>query len=396
MALSMYFYYLGNQYPNEAWSNVNMLKLLVTILLFLCALLTILPAPAYYFWLLAILVSEFCWAFILLALIWLIVLFISSSAYPIATNSLALIALILFCSPLIRAYRISLALPDELGVAFGSSRSIPARRIGQPFAVGQLFSGIKPVPFQSAVYKKPGLSLDFYAAKTSTKQPCVIVIHGGSWKSGDSQQLPELNSYLAEQGYHVAAINYRLAPTFQSPAPVEDVRGAIAFLKQKSEEWAIDTTRFVLVGRSAGGQIALLAAYTLNEPGIKGVVDFYGPADMVWGYSRPANPLVFDSQKVMEDYLGGTYQSHPQAYANSSPIQFVSVQSPPTLLIHGPNDVLVFYEHSQRLAAKLREKHVKHYLLTLPWATHGFDYNLNGPGGQLSTYAITHFLGRVL
>ena len=110
----------------------------------------------------------------------------------------------------------------------------------------------------------------------------------------------------------------------------------------------------------------------------------------------PANPLVFDSQKVMEDYLGGTYQSHPQAYINSSPIQFVRAQSPPTLLIHGPNDVLVFYEHSQRLATKLREKKVKHYLLTLPWATHGFDYNLNGPGGQLSTYAITCFLERVL
>lgn len=158
----------------------------------------------------------------------------------------------------------------------------------------------------------------------------------------------------------------------------------------------IDTTKFVLLGRSAGAQIALLAAYTLTHTGIKAVVDFYGPADMVWGYSVPANPLVMNSRLVMERYLGGSYHAVSQKYAASSPIQFVNRQTVPTLIIHGGNDVLVAYEHSTRLNAKLQQNGIKHYWLKLPWATHGFDYNLNGPGGQLSTYAVQTFLANVL
>ena len=97
----------------------------------------------------------------------------------------------------------------------------------------------------------------------------------------------------------------------------------------------------------------------------------------------------------MEDYLGGTYSQVPENYRQSSPIEFASVSSPPTLLLHGGNDVLVAFEHSRRLNNKLHQLGVRHYLLALPWATHGFDYNLNGPGGQLSTNLVERFLASV-
>jgi acetyl esterase/lipase len=218
------------------------------------------------------------------------------------------------------------------------------------------------------------------------------VVHGGSWSSGDSRQLPELNSYLATKGYNVASINYRMAPKWQTPAPVEDVSNAIKYLTAHAEELHIDTDNFVLLGRSAGGQIALLAAYTLHNKNIKAVIDFYGPADMVWGYSIPSNPLIMDSRKVMGDYVGGSYAQVPKKYFDSSPVEFVDKQSPPTLIIHGDNDVLVSPEHSRRLNLKLQQNGIKHFWLKLPWATHGFDANLNGPGGQLSTYTVLQFL----
>jgi len=139
----------------------------------------------------------------------------------------------------------------------------------------------------------------------------------------------------------------------------------------------------------------LLAAYTMHEPALKGVIDFYGPTDMVWGYSIPSNPWIMDSRKVMEDYVGGTYKEVPQKYFNSSPVEFVSRQSVPTLIIHGDNDVLVSPEHSRRLTVKLQHNGIKYYYLKLPWATHGFNYNLNGPGGQLSTFAVETFLNTV-
>lgn len=225
--------------------------------------------------------------------------------------------------------------------------------------------------------------------------PCVIVIHGGSWSSGDSKQLPELNSYLAAKGYNVAAINYRMAPKYQTPAPVEDVKQALDYLTKHSEELHIDTNNIVLLGRSAGAQIALLAAYRLHDKRVKGVIDFYGPADMVWGYSIPSNPLIMDSRKVMENYIGGSYKQVPDKYVACSPIEFADDKAIPTLIIHGDNDVLVSPEHSRRLNLKLQQHNIRHYWLKLPWATHGFDYNLNGPGGQLSTFAVETFLNTI-
>jgi acetyl esterase/lipase len=239
------------------------------------------------------------------------------------------------------------------------------------------------------------LTLDFYGSLVSGKRPCLIVIHGGSWNRGNSKQLPELNSYLVQAGYHCAAINYRLAPRWKCPAPIEDTGAALTYLRQHADELNIDKDNFVLLGRSAGGQIALLAAYTLKQSCIKGVIDFYGPADMIWGYMTPTNPLVMNSRDVLSKYVGGDYPQIPEKYLASSPIEFVNQQSVPTLIFHGLTDPLVFDEHSRRLASKLSQHDVPHYYLELPWATHGFDYNLNGPGGQLSTYAIHYFLNVV-
>ncbi|MDQ5980904.1 MAG: hypothetical protein QG602_3882, partial [Verrucomicrobiota bacterium] len=69
--------------------------------------------------------------------------------------------------------------------------------------------------------------------------------------------------------------------------------------------------------------------------------------------------------------------------------------SPPTLLVHGYPDRLVWYRHSRRLAARLTELGVPGTHVELPWATHAFDYNPDGPGGQVADAAITEFLGRL-
>jgi acetyl esterase/lipase len=237
------------------------------------------------------------------------------------------------------------------------------------------------------------LTLDYYGSKIVGNRPSIIVVHGGSWSGGDSKQLPELNTHLSERGYNVCSINYRLAPQFQSPAPEEDIHQCIKFLTENHERYHIDTSCFILLGRSAGAQLVLAAAYKGGQSNIKGVISFYGPADMIWGYKNPAPKRVMDSKKVMEDFLGGTYDQAKEQYKNSSPIEIVKNSNPvPTLLIHGKNDPLVAYEHSIRLERKLVQYKVPYFFLTLPWATHGCDYTLNGPSGQLSVYTIDHFL----
>ncbi|WP_419802897.1 alpha/beta hydrolase fold domain-containing protein [Mucilaginibacter sp.] len=373
-----------------------MLRFLLILLLLLISLLAVFPAPEYHLWILAVIVTGFPYIFIGICIVFLMIQ--TKSKYQKAGNLTAIVALILFLSPVFRAYLVAVKLPENLEAVFGKKTvNLPDHPLKTPFSFLAMFSGIggkavSPQTFTYKTYPEISLQIDFYAVKTASKQPCVVVVHGGSWSGGDDKQLPGLNSYLARRGYQVASIDYRLAPEYKSTQALEDVQNAITYLKANAEKLQIDTNNFVLLGRSAGAQLALLAAYTFKNNGIKGVVDFYGPADMVFGYFVPSNPMVLDSHKVMEAYLGATYQQAKNRYKASSPILHVNAQSVPTLMIHGKNDVLVSYQHSVRLKQKLDSLGVKNYLLTLPWATHGCDYNLNGPGGQLSTYTVERFL----
>ncbi len=89
----------------------------------------------------------------------------------------------------------------------------------------------------------------------------------------------------------------------------------------------------------------------------------------------------------------------PQKYFASSPLEFGNrSRVRPNLLLFMVIMMywILAYEHSRRLNLKLQQNGIKHYWLRLPWATHGFDYNLNGPGGQLSTYAVETFLNTIL
>jgi acetyl esterase/lipase len=369
-----------------------MIRFYFLLLLFLVSLLSFLRAPQYHLWLLAIGVTEFPFVFFGIALLVTVNGF-WSPRLQLAGTVLGVVTMLIFLSPVVRAYVVAGSIKAEMIRAFNSPISN-----SQPLRFSKLFKTAKnvaPKTLTYVTYADTSLKLDFFPSSSSGKRPCVIVVHGGSWAGGDSKQLPELNTYLAQKGYNVAALNYRLAPKYQTPAPVEDIKNALAYLKMHAAELHIDTTNFVLLGRSAGAQIALLAAYTLHEPDLKGVIDFYGPADMVWGYSIPSNPLIMDSRKVMDDYIGGPYSKVPQKFVACSPLEFVDKTSVPTLIIHGNDDVLVSQEHSRRLNEKLQKNGIKHYWLRLPWATHGFDYNLNGPGGQLSTYAVETFLNAV-
>jgi acetyl esterase/lipase len=225
--------------------------------------------------------------------------------------------------------------------------------------------------------------------------PCVVVVHGGSWQHGDSTQLTALNRYLAARGYVVAAINYRLLPDHPFPAGCDDLRAAIDYLKANAEAIGIDPQRIVLLGRSAGGQLALLVAYTAGDPAIRGAIGIYPAIDLVYAYQHPSDPRLLDGPAVLRAYLGGSPDQVPATYAAASPTSFVGPNTPPTLLIHGGGDELVSPAQSRRLAARLAHARRPHLLLQLPWATHGCDAHFSGPSGQLSTYAIERFLAAV-
>ena len=360
---------------------------------FSLSLLTVFPAPTYLLWEISILATEWGHVLAILALL----LFVFNLRRSRFAAVLSLLAAALSLSPLIRALPVAARLPAKLQTALQATNGNHSTRI-QPLNVFALLRGVDSPerPYQSLIYSQienQTLRLDFYTPVDSFKPaPCVIVIHGGSWRSGDSQQLAPLNSYLAARGYAVASINYRLAPRWKFPAASADVTAAFNFLKTHADSLQLDPQRFVLLGRSAGGHLALLAAYTWRDPAIRGVISFYGPTDLHWSYAHPGNPLVIDTHHILRAFLGGSPQEISAVYDAASPIQFVNALTPPTLLIHGGRDELVSIRHSERLVESLAQHHVPHFLLLLPWATHGADFNFSGPFGQMSTYAVERFL----
>jgi len=375
----------------------------LSVALFVLSLLAIFRAPAKPLWFAAIGVTE--WGHymglvsILLALIsWRVTRRWGMSPW------FCLASAVLYFSPLARASLLAQDLPSQFSASFGTpmlseNPSAPFRV--SPLNLKELFLGVRSPAIRLsheayATIEGQTLSLDLYQpAQRGTLLPGVIVIHSGSWQSGERGEFPNLNLYLAARGYIVASIDYRMAPGAVFPAQRNDVYSAIAYLKNHADSIGLDKNRLILLGRSAGGQIALSAAYEAKDPAIKGVIAFYAPNDLVWGYSRPGNPLIMNSQKVIETYLGGKPADVPGRYETASPLHFVDKHTPPTLMIHGVRDELVWAQHDERLSKRLTEEGRPYFYLRLPWATHGCDANFSGPCGQLSTYTIERFLAAV-
>ena len=373
-----------------------MFRLILTIFFFLLSILNFIPVPSKETWYAGILIPEYPWIFLLLMLP-LLISSIRNKKYRIPCVSLGILTWLLFLSSIIRAYEVGSDLDQRLQTSFNvRSAELKGFHESEPYSFWHMFSGngSKKIPFVNyhyAIHEGVDLTLNFTPSAAPGIRPCLFVVHGGSWKRGDKSEIAAMNNYFANVGYQVATIDYRLAPKFHSPAPQEDVHAAFLWLRSHAEELKIDTNNFVLMGRSAGAQIVLTTAYGNTEKGIKGVAAFYGPNDMFWSYEHPDNPLIMDSRMVQRDFLGGSPDQVPDRYFSESSLMHVTTKTVPTLLVHGKVDAHVHYEQSVRLSKKLDSFHVPNLLLTLPWATHGCEYNLNGPSGQLSIYSMEHF-----
>lgn len=359
----------------------------------LLALLLFFRAPTNFLWKVSIFLTEFSWVPLLLIFLTAIIqgYFVPKDYFLLSANALVFLA---FLFPTFLTYSASSKIKAEIQRQFGSKTG--KKVMESPFSFWNSLSLSSPgKPYTEIVYQTvdgKDYTYRFFDANVQEKAPLVIVIHGGSWRNGDADEIPALNSYLSQRGVHVAAMNYRFAPKYKYPAQVEDVKRLVEQLKSRSDELKIDTTKIILLGRSAGGQIALQAAYGDLKNDIAGVISFYAPADMLWGAQQITNDWVLDVDKVLFDYIGCPVKECPEKYRMASAPDLVRADTPPTLLIHGKNDAMVAHEHAVRLMKKLKQFHVKSVLIELPFATHGCDYNFNGPSGQTSTYAIERFI----
>lgn len=231
------------------------------------------------------------------------------------------------------------------------------------------------------------------------ERPAVVVVHGGGWQSGERGEFPRWNAWLADKGYVVFDIDYRLSPppTWQD-APA-DVGCAVRWVKDNAARYGVDPDRVVLMGRSAGAHLALLTAYTreasVPAPGcevrrdqdadVAAVAAFYPPTDLAGLRLRGYLP-------GLGDFLGGSPGAFPGRYRLSSPASRVGPVEPPTFLVHGGDDQIVPSEQSALLAERLRGAGVPHRFVELPWTNHTFDYLWGGWGSQITRRTLDQFL----
>ncbi len=361
----------------------------------LCLLLTLpllITFDSLVMWKVTLLVSEYGHR---LALLPLLLALWSLRRHDAVGLGLSVITLGVLLSPLALGIYKARTLPGELQEAFG----LKERPDDEVLNLKQLWLGRAPTVLPPEIHVLPERDgsaarriLFLRAAQPKAGAPCLVVIHGGGWKNGRPEEFAEWNQYWALQGYAVASVEYRLAPQWRWPAPLEDVTDALHYLKAHAGDLGIAQDNFVLVGRSAGGQIATAAAYGLHDPAIRGCVSLYAPADMVFAM-RFADPHdLLDSLTLIDQYMGGKPETLMPAYISASGTLLANAKSPPTLIVHGRRDTLVWYLQSQRLNVELQRQGVPHYFLDIPWGAHALDYPFHGPSGQLTRYAMGVFL----
>jgi acetyl esterase/lipase len=213
------------------------------------------------------------------------------------------------------------------------------------------------------------------------------------------------SQWLADHGYTVFDVEYRTAPQPNWKTATGEMKCAIGWIKRHAvtPDWNIDPRKITLLGRSAGGHLALLAAYAADDArlppscdagdtSVESVVAFYAPTDLVWGYAHPARQSVYDSSERLRRFVGGPPESTGDLYRMLSPTERVEARSPRTLLIHGGRDQFIGRQHVDLLADKLQAAGVHYETLIIPYAQHGFDFVFGGLSGQIAEAVILRFL----
>lgn len=119
---------------------------------------------------------------------------------------------------------------------------------------------------KTAAHKSDRLvSLDIYSPQhaESERLPAIIIIHGGSWKGGDKDNLTVVGykvPYFISEGFVVISINYGLTPDIKYPQQPQDIADAIAYVHRNADELGIEANDISLMGHSAGAQLAALIA----------------------------------------------------------------------------------------------------------------------------------------
>ena len=239
------------------------------------------------------------------------------------------------------------------------------------------------------VYAKYGsreLMLDLYLPKvpTNTPIPCIMVIHGGGWRSGDKQRFAKQAAYLADKGFAAACIGYRLMPEVQILDCIKDCKASVRWVRANAGKYGIDPDRIGAIGGSAGGHLvaALGTSYKAEKlEGEGGNAGISSRVQAVVAMAAVTDFNAFGSSKMTLD---------KETASLIAPVTYVDKDSAPILLLHGDADKLVPLQQSELLATKYKAAGAAAETFVFKGGPHGF-WNTGSTFDETMEKATTFF-----
>jgi acetyl esterase/lipase len=225
------------------------------------------------------------------------------------------------------------------------------------FGAYQRYTGI-------AYGRDPQQRLDVYVPDgiAPAPRPMVVFFYGGRWETGDKSEYRFVGAALASLGYVAVLPDYRHYPHVKMPGFMADAAEAVDWAALHAADYGADPRQFYLMGHSAGAHMAAMVSLDSRyfkatgrpAPHIAGVIGLSGPYDFL--------PL---TDADLQDMFGP-----PAQYPQSQPINFVTADAPPMLLVQGLKDTEVTPKNSINLAAALEARGVPVTLRLYPGLSH--------------------------
>ena len=228
--------------------------------------------------------------------------------------------------------------------------------------------------------------LDLYLPEKADKPlPLIIWVHGGAWMAGSKDGLSPALRFTAN-GYAVAQIGYRLSQEAKFPDQINDCKAAVRWLRADAAKYNLDPNKFVAWGASAGGHLVALLGTSGGVAALEGnvndlressrvqaVVDWFGPTDFLHIGDAQSDRQHNAPDSPESKLIGGALLENKDKAAKASPINYVSKDAPPFLIMHGDRDRSVPFSQSELLYAALKKAGVEATFVPMKGAGHGFS-----------------------
>lgn len=233
------------------------------------------------------------------------------------------------------------------------------------------------------------LKLDLYLPAKTEGARLVVWIHGGGWRGGNKNNCEV--AWLADHGYAVASISYRLTDKAIFPAQIHDCKAAVRWLRANADKYGYQTDKIAVAGSSAGGHLAALLGTSGDVKELEGtvggnldqssrvdaVIDFYGATDFALR-SKTQPQRANQEGSVVYLLLGGGADEKVELAKLASAAFHVTKDDPPFLVFHGDKDKTVLLDQSQRIQEVYTKAELPITLHVLEGAGHGGNVFYSG------------------